>query len=303
MNSGVAKELKASSHGRLDELKRALAIEVTRRFGVTEIRSKILQNLERWQAQGSWCTAYDDWKGIAESGRDDLLLAAMCGTDDEANRLRQSPPFVGLLPKELVRSFKRRILPSETETGPVLARKTLRAARHWDLTDDELASVLHLDASGRAALSQQVLELETGSLKFERATQFVRAWMATMSLMGGDANQARQWLRQPQREMSDQLPIAVMARPSDLDALANFLESRLDQYAAIDFEGEASSEALPGARWIRHRAISAFGSVDAAAEWLASSQLTLGGKVPQELIETEAGIREVHRAIDSINHG
>lgn len=87
----------------LDRLKHAIALETVRHFSTRQIRAKILANLHRWKAQGAWVSAYDEWKAIAQSGDDGALYAAMIGQDEEANRLRQSMPFVGLLPREEVR--------------------------------------------------------------------------------------------------------------------------------------------------------------------------------------------------------
>jgi hypothetical protein len=92
-------------HGALDELKRSIALEVVRRFSAPQIRAQILANLHRWRSKGTWVSAYGDWKRIAESGDDGELFAAMLGRDDESDRLRQSMPFVGLLPKEVVRKL------------------------------------------------------------------------------------------------------------------------------------------------------------------------------------------------------
>ncbi|HJQ55754.1 MAG TPA: AbrB/MazE/SpoVT family DNA-binding domain-containing protein [Vineibacter sp.] len=91
------------SHQALDELKRAIACAVVRRFTPREIRAQILANLHRWKGQGAWVSAYDDWLRIAQRGDDGALFAAMLGHDDEANRLRQSMPFVGMLSADEVR--------------------------------------------------------------------------------------------------------------------------------------------------------------------------------------------------------
>jgi hypothetical protein len=39
------------------------------------------------------------------AGSDGDLFAVMLGRDDKSNRLRQSPPYVGLLPPEVVASL------------------------------------------------------------------------------------------------------------------------------------------------------------------------------------------------------
>lgn len=95
----------STDHRSLDEHKRALALEVVRRFDGSQIRAQILANLHRWRSKGTWVTAYEEWKRIAESGDDGALFAAMLGRDEEADRLRQSMPFVGLLPREVVQKL------------------------------------------------------------------------------------------------------------------------------------------------------------------------------------------------------
>jgi len=68
-----------------------------------EIRAQILGNLHRWHRQGAWVSAYDEWRDIATRADDGELFAAMLGRDDNAMRLRQSMPFVGLLAQAEVR--------------------------------------------------------------------------------------------------------------------------------------------------------------------------------------------------------
>jgi hypothetical protein len=50
-------------------------------------------------------SAYDEWKRILEHEGDGELFVAMLGRDERANRLRQSPPYVGLLSREQVRAL------------------------------------------------------------------------------------------------------------------------------------------------------------------------------------------------------
>jgi antitoxin component of MazEF toxin-antitoxin module len=95
-----------SGHERLDELKRAISAEVVSRFRPGEIRRKSLDNLSRWKEAGVWCSAYDEWLEILEGGDDARLYAAMLGRTAEANRLRQSMPYVGLLPKDVLENLR-----------------------------------------------------------------------------------------------------------------------------------------------------------------------------------------------------
>lgn len=93
------------THQKLDELRRSIALAVVRRHTPREIRAQILANLHRWKARGVWGRAYEEWRDIASGSDDGQLFAAMLGRDEEAVRLRQSAPFVGLLPKDEVRSL------------------------------------------------------------------------------------------------------------------------------------------------------------------------------------------------------
>jgi len=93
------------SHDALDELKRSIALAVVRSFTPREIRAQILANLHRWKSQGMWVSAYDEWRELAQRDDDGALFAAMLGRDENAVRLRQSMPFVGLLSQEEVRKL------------------------------------------------------------------------------------------------------------------------------------------------------------------------------------------------------
>lgn len=95
----------ASSHEALDEHKRRLAAAVVASCTPREIRAHGLANLHRWKKSGAWVSAYDEWKRILERGDDGELYAAMLGRDERSTRLRQSAPYVGLLPREQVRAL------------------------------------------------------------------------------------------------------------------------------------------------------------------------------------------------------
>jgi antitoxin component of MazEF toxin-antitoxin module len=90
------------AHAALDELKRSLALAVVGRFTPREIRAQSLANLHRWKTQGTWVSAYDEWMQLMTHGSDGELFASMLGREENATRLRQSMPFVGLLPQEEV---------------------------------------------------------------------------------------------------------------------------------------------------------------------------------------------------------
>jgi len=96
---------KKNAHELLDELKRAISVEVLARFSLQDIRAKAQLNLERWRAAGTWGGAYDEWQAVLR-GNDENLVKTMLGHDDRSNRLRQSMPYVGLLPQEVVGALR-----------------------------------------------------------------------------------------------------------------------------------------------------------------------------------------------------
>ena len=95
--------------GDLDELRLERALAVVRRFAPSEIRAKGLANLHRWKANGTWGKAYEEWEAILKNRDDGRLFAAMLGRDENSVRLRQSAPYVGLLPPDLVKEMNEKI--------------------------------------------------------------------------------------------------------------------------------------------------------------------------------------------------
>ena len=105
---GIVPPPKKNPHLILDDLKLAISMEVVSRFSLDEIRRKSRENLARWKKQGTWGPAYTEWRGLLKQG-DAELVKTMIGRDDRSNRLRQSMPYVGLLPKDVVEALREKI--------------------------------------------------------------------------------------------------------------------------------------------------------------------------------------------------
>jgi len=71
-------------------------------YSMPEIIEKSLSNLKRWKANNVWCSAYTEWQKIMESGDQKTIRDAMISESERSTRLRQSPPYVGLLSKQEV---------------------------------------------------------------------------------------------------------------------------------------------------------------------------------------------------------
>jgi len=102
---GIVPPPKKNTQLVLDDLKLAISMEVVSRFPVEAIRKKSKENLTRWKRQGTWGPAYAEWREILDQD-DAELMKTMIGRDDRSNRLRQSMPYVGLLPKEVIEALR-----------------------------------------------------------------------------------------------------------------------------------------------------------------------------------------------------
>lgn len=105
----VAAKDARNPHLALDAIKHKIACEVVARFSIAEIKERSLANILRWRANGVSGQAYDAWEQLALNPDDSKMMAAMVDVTEHSNQLRQSPPFVGMLDKDLVRKINEEI--------------------------------------------------------------------------------------------------------------------------------------------------------------------------------------------------
>ena len=80
-----------------DSRKLNMARLITEKFTMPVIRHRSLENMARWQKNGVWVSAFEEWRALLTSGTDQQVLDVMTGRDEKSNRLRQSAPYAGLL--------------------------------------------------------------------------------------------------------------------------------------------------------------------------------------------------------------
>lgn len=80
-----------------DRRKLMMAKRINEKFSMSVIRSRSLENMERWKIKGVWVSAFDEWSQLLSQGTDQQVEAVMLGLDEKSNRLRQSAPYAGLL--------------------------------------------------------------------------------------------------------------------------------------------------------------------------------------------------------------
>jgi transcriptional regulator with XRE-family HTH domain len=120
---------KDNDHVKLDNLRLSIARELVARFSMHEIRKASLENLARWKRVGTWGAAYEEWQRILEISDDDSLMQTMLAEDDTSARLRQSMPYVGLLPKDVFRQLCTSILGHQMSSLPLIDAQNARARR------------------------------------------------------------------------------------------------------------------------------------------------------------------------------
>lgn len=107
-DEGLVPAPKQNLHLLLDDLKLVISMEVVSRFSAAEIRKKSRANLARWKKQGTWGAVFEEWRDVLKCD-DQTLIRTMIGRDDRSNRLRQSMPYAGLLPKEVIGALREKI--------------------------------------------------------------------------------------------------------------------------------------------------------------------------------------------------
>jgi transcriptional regulator with XRE-family HTH domain len=127
------------------------------------------------------------------------------------------------------------ILSSESETpvqktaprsAPgVVARKALvRAAQQLGLTQAELKDVLGTSAASISRTFSGERDVDPRSAEGRNALLFVRLFRSLDALLGGDAAQARGWLRAPNRHLGG-VPLSLLSNTQGLVHVAEYLDA------------------------------------------------------------------------------
>jgi hypothetical protein len=97
-----------NEHDILDEIKRRRAMAILKVATMATIRDIGLANISRWISQGVCCSAFEEWTTLLTHGSDDEIKEIMTSTSQNANRLRQSPPYVGILDEKMSKEIAQR---------------------------------------------------------------------------------------------------------------------------------------------------------------------------------------------------
>ncbi|WLI90500.1 type II toxin-antitoxin system prevent-host-death family antitoxin [Massilia sp. R2A-15] len=98
-----------NAQDKLDRLKHRLSCAVLANFPLEAIKRHSLANIERWRGTGVSGPAYEAWEAIILDSDEMAMIKAMVGLDERSNELRQSIPYVGMLPQSMVEELNAEI--------------------------------------------------------------------------------------------------------------------------------------------------------------------------------------------------
>lgn len=102
---------KLTGHERIDRrtfaLCRILArrMELEREEDINNDLQKALDNIARWRRQGVHCAIYDEWERIIRQGGWKAVRKLLLERTQRGTQMRQTDPFAGILPEEIVRKI------------------------------------------------------------------------------------------------------------------------------------------------------------------------------------------------------
>lgn len=111
-----------------------------------------------------------------------------------------------------------------TDQSLVHAKALARVAESFQLSDAELAQVLNVPLEEVGSLRTGAKPIQMGSELANRSASLIKVYAALDSILGGDEDQGRQWLRSPNEAVGG-IPITVMVTPEGLNHILAYLES------------------------------------------------------------------------------
>lgn len=107
----------------------------------------------------------------------------------------------------------------------MLSLAVVDAARRLGIGPTEFGQIVGVSHLTATRLLQGILHLGEGEQQWERCTLLVRLYGSLISLVGGDENLARGWLRSGNRAFSGQQPIELITQIDGLGRVCEYLDS------------------------------------------------------------------------------
>ena len=110
------------------------------------------------------------------------------------------------------------------ESGAVLARATVRAARLLALPQSDPAPVIGVSGATLSRLANGHKQLEPGSKPWQLAALFVRLFRSLDAIVGSDDLAAGAWLRSPNQALGG-VPLELIRDPAGLVRCVDYLDA------------------------------------------------------------------------------
>jgi len=118
----------------------------------------------------------------------------------------------------------RATLRKEIRPATVLAKALVRAARAFALTQADVGVILGASAASISRTFAGEREVDPGSAEGRHALLLVRIFRSLDTLVGGDREKGRLWLRAPNRHLGAP-PVRLLARTQGLVHVAEYLDA------------------------------------------------------------------------------
>lgn len=112
-----------------------------------------------------------------------------------------------------------------TERSRVLTRAVVEAARRLGLGPSDLKGIIGASQPTASRLLNGRYALPEGGKPWELATHFVRLYRSLSSLVGGDDELARSWLKSANRAFDGQRPLDLIKRVDGLIHACEYLDA------------------------------------------------------------------------------
>ena len=110
------------------------------------------------------------------------------------------------------------------DTGAVLSRATVRAARFLGVAQAELAEVIGVSGATLSRLANGQKQLDPGSKPWQLAALFVRLFRSLDAIVGSDDAAARAWLRGENSALGG-VPLRLIRDPAGLVRTVDYLDA------------------------------------------------------------------------------
>lgn len=114
---------------------------------------------------------------------------------------------------------------SEDERNAVVTKAALNAAERLEISGSLLGEIVGASGPTISRIKNGQTEISHGTKSFELAVLFIRLYRSLDSIMGGDLEAAKQWLRNENTALGGK-PITLISSVVGLSRVVGYLDSR-----------------------------------------------------------------------------